>query len=477
MSRGSLHLRATGDLLRHTAAVFRHAWRARKQLDAPPRLAHELDFLPAALSLQDRPVSPAPRVAMALIVGFALIALLWAIFGQIDIVATARGKIVPSDRTKIIQPVETATIKAIRVSDGQVVRSGEILLELDATNADADRERYAGDLINARAQAARASALLAALEGSRPPRIDRMREVSAARLAQEQRFVDGQYGEFRARLARIDADIVRREAELRSTHEVVRKLEQTAPIARRRAKDFANLVEQNFISHHGYLEKEQTRIEQEADLATQRSRLGELSAALAEGREQRRSLIAETRRLALDSLDDAEKKSGALAQELIKAQLRGRLMTLTAPVDGTVQQLAVHTVGGVVTPAQALMVIVPRDEAIEVEAFVDNKDIGFVNAGQEAQVKIDTFPFTKYGTIRARVTHVANDAMSDEKRGLLLYALRARLAQATIRVEEKLVLLSPGMAVTVEVRTGTRRVIEYFLSPLLQVGNESLRER
>lgn len=477
MSRGGLHLRATGDLLRRTAAVFRHAWRARKQLDAPPRLAHELDFLPAALSLQDRPVSPAPRVAMALIVGFALIALLWAIFGEIDIVATARGKIVPNDRTKIIQPVETATIKAIRVSDGQVVRSGEILLELDATNADADRERYAGELINARAQAARASALLAALEGSRPPRIDRMREVSAARLAQEQRFVDGQYGEFRARLARIEADIVRREAELRSTQEVVRKLEQTAPIARRRAKDFANLVEQNFISHHGYLEKEQTRIEQEADLATQRSRLGELSAALAEGREQRRSLIAETRRLALDSLDDAEKKSGALAQELIKAQSRGRLMTLTAPVDGTVQQLAVHTVGGVVTPAQALMVIVPRDEAVEVEAFVDNKDIGFVNAGQEAQVKIDTFPFTKYGTIRALVTHVANDAISDEKKGLLLYALRAQLAQATIRVEEKSVLLSPGMAVTVEVRTGTRRVIEYFLSPLLQVGNESLRER
>lgn len=477
MSRSGLHLRAIGDLLRRTAAVFGHAWRTRQQLAAPHRLAHELDFLPAALALQDKPVAPAPRVAMALIVGFALIALLWAIFGQIDIVATARGKIVPNDRTKVIQPVETATIKAIHVSDGQAVRSGEVLLELDATNAEADRERFAGELINARSQAARARALLAALDGNRPPHIAPLPEVPAARLAQEQRFVDGQYGEFRARLARIDADIARREAELRSTQEIVHKLEQTAPIARRRAKDFANLVEQNFISHHGYLEKEQTRIEQEADLATQRSRLGELSAALAEGREQRRSLIAETRRLALDSLDDAEKKAGSLAQELIKAQSRGRLMRLSAPVDGTVQQLAVHTVGGVVTPAQALLVIVPRDAAVEVEALVENKDIGFVNAGQEAQVKIDTFPFTRYGTIRATVTHVANDAISDEKKGLLLYALRARLAQATIRVEDKSVVLSPGMAVTVEVKTGTRRVIEYFLSPLLQVGNESLRER
>jgi len=151
-------------------------------------------------------------------------------------------------------------------------------------------------------------------------------------------------------------------------------------------------------------------------------------------------------------------------------------MTLTAPVDGTVQQLAVHTVGGVVTPAQALMIIVPKDEAVEVEAFVENKDIGFVNAGQEAQVKVETFPFTRYGTIPATVTQVANDAINDEKKGLL-YTLRAKLSQATIRVEDKWVTLSPGMAVTVEVKTGRRRVIDYLLSPLLQYGDESLRER
>jgi hemolysin D len=186
--------------------------------------------------------------------------------------------------------------------------------------------------------------------------------------------------------------------------------------------------------------------------------------------------VAETRRLALDSLDDAEKKIGVLAQELVKASSRSRLLTLTAPVEGTVQQLAVHTVGGVVTEAQALMVIVPRDEAVEVEAFVENKDIGFVNVGQRAAVKVETFPFTKYGTIEAEVTQVSNDAISDEKKGLL-YSMRARLAQATIRVEEKSVLLSPGMAVTVEIKTGKRRVIEYFLSPLLQYGDESLRER
>ena len=151
-------------------------------------------------------------------------------------------------------------------------------------------------------------------------------------------------------------------------------------------------------------------------------------------------------------------------------------MTLTAPVDGTVQQLAVRTVGGVVTPAQALMVIVPKDDALEVEAFLENKDIGFVNAGQAAEVKIETFPFTKYGTIPARLTQVSHDAINDEKRGLI-YSTRAKLARATVQVEDKTVNLSAGMAVSLEIKTGKRRVIEYFLSPLLQHGSESLRER
>ncbi len=473
---GSAGSEALRDLFRRYWQIFRVAWRERRTLDTPQRRAHEVDFLPAALSLQDRPVSPAPRVAMWLIVAFAVLTLLWAIFGKIDIVATARGKIVPNDRTKIIQPIETATVKAILVTDGQSVQAGEVLLELDATNAEADRKRYAGDLAAAHAQAARAKALLRAIDSQQRPRLETEHAVPAERLAQEQRLLDGQFAEYLAKLARIDADVTRREAELRSTYEIVRKLEQTAPMARQRARDFKHLVEQNFISQHGYLEKEQLRIEQEGDLAAQRSRVHELTAALAEGREQRRALVAESRRLALDSLDDAEKRIGMLAQELVKATSRGHLMTLKAPVAGTVQQLAVHTLGGVVTEAQALMAIVPRDEAVEVEAFVENKDIGFVNVGQQAAVKVETFPFTKYGTIDATVTQVSNDAINDEKKGLL-YSLRARLAQATIRVEEKSLLLSPGMAVTVEIRTGQRRVIEYFLSPLLQYGDESLRER
>lgn len=476
----TLRLQATLDLLKRYATIFSHVWKIRKELDPPPRLPHEAQFLPAALELQESPVSAAPRIVAWLLMAFALIAVLWATFGHIDVVATAQGKIVPNEGSKLIQPIDTATVKAIHVVDGQAVKAGQVLVELDATMAQADSTRTANDLTTARLQAARAKGLLAALGNGRPPRIEAPANIGAAigpeRVAQEQRILDGQYGEYQARISRIDAEIARREAERRSTEEIVHKLEQTVPIARQRAEDFKGLVDKNFISKHGYLEKEQIRIEQEADLQTQKSRLKELAAAIEEAKGQRNSVVAETRRLALDTLNEAEQKATGFGQELVKTENRGRLMTLTAPVDGTVQQLAVRTVGGVVTEAQVLMVIVPKDDALEVEAFLENKDIGFVNAGQVAEVKVETFPFTRYGTIPASLVHVSRDAINDEKRGPI-YSVRARLQRATIQVEDKTVNLSAGMAVSVEIKTGKRRVIEYFLSPLLQHGSESLRER
>lgn len=471
-----LQLHALAELCKRYAAIFCHVWQERKNLDAAPRLAHEAQFLPAALELQETPVSPVPRVVMGLLVAFALIALLWAVFGHIDVVASAHGKIVPNDRTKVIQPFETATVKAIRVTDGQSVQAGDVLIELDATTALADSMRLANDRTAAKLQAARARALLEAIVNGRQPMLGPVPDTNADRLAQEQRLLQGQYGEHQAKLALIDTAIAKREAELVSTQEIIRKLEQTVPIARQRALDLKDLADQNFLPKHNYLEKEQVRIEQEGELATQRSRYKELTVALQESHKQRMALVAETRRQALDSLSEAEQKTITSGQEFIKAESRGKLMTLTAPVEGTVQQLAVHTIGGVVTPAQPLMIVVPKGSTIEVEAYIENKDIGFVNVGQEAAVKIETFPFTKYGTIPARVTHVSDDAVNDEKRGLIFPA-RVALTRASIQVENKMVNLSPGMAVTVEVKTSERRVIEYFLSPLLQYQNESLRER
>lgn len=473
-----LHLQATYDLLKRYAHVFAHAWKNREEMEPEERLRYESEFLPAALALQDTPVSPAPRVAMFLIVLFVVIALIWAMVGKMDVVATAQGKLIPDDRIKTIQPLEPAKVTAIHVVDGQEVKEGDLLIELDGTIAAADVQRLKSELSTARLQSMRAGIFLEVLSNPAAPRTlsSLVPDADHYKLAAEQALLEGQLAEYYSKDSQLQSDIERREAELRGTGELLKKLEETAPIARKRVEDLKALLDKNFVSKHEYLQQEKERIEIERDLSAQRNHQQEIASSLQQARRQKESLLAETRRTILDERNQSELKVAELEQELIKAQQRGRFTRLTAPVSGTVQQLAVHTVGGVVTEAQALMVIVPKDNPVVVEAFVQNKDIGFVYAGQDVVVKVETFPFTKYGTIPGKVVTVSNDAVNDEKRGLI-YPARIKLGRSTMKVEQKTINLTPGMAVTAEVKIGKRKVIEYFLSPLMQYKDESLRER
>ena len=220
-----------------------------------------------------------------------------------------------------------------------------------------------------------------------------------ALVAAEERSMHSQYQEHRAKLSALDAEFAKRSAEMASTKELAAKLAQTAPLAKRRADDYKDLVDKNFVSHHGYLEKEQQRIEQERDLAYQQAKVRELIATVEEVTRRRYSLAAEFERIAVGNKTDADKKAAQLEQELIKASTREQQQVLRSPVDGTVQQLAINTIGGVAQAAQALMVIAPRDYAVEVEAVLENKDVGFVKVGQTVEVKVETFPFTRYGTL------------------------------------------------------------------------------
>ena len=473
--RCRLRIAAVRELGARYVDSLRGAWAVRTALDGPSYDPAEAEFLAGALALQRSPPSPAPRVALWLICAFALLALLWAIFGEVDVVATAPGKIVPSGHSKAIQAIETASVKSIWVHDGDAVRAGDLLMELDATAAAADADRIENERIAARLQAQRSQAMLAALASGRLPAIAAP-DIPPARLAEANRQVEGMHAEYRARLARLDADIDKRQAELHSTRELVLKLERTLPITSVRAQDFHALQERGFVSRHAWMEKEQARLDQEGELATMRSRLSEISAALRETQGQRSALIAETRRLLLDAAAEGVQKAESLKQESLKAQAREKLMQIVAPIDGTVQQLAINTVGGVVTPAQVLMLMVPDRQPIEIDAMLENKDIGFVQPGQSVEIKVETFPYTRYGTIPAKVLHLSHDAVSDDKHGLA-YLAKIRVDRSVVRVNGRDLPLHPGMAVVAEIKTGRRRVIDYFLSPLMQEASESLRER
>lgn len=389
--------------------VWRSAWTEQKRQEPVivPK-GRELEFLPAVLELQESPPSPAGRSIIFLIIGLFTAALLWSVFGHIDIVAVAQGKIIPSDYSKVIQPLESGIIKKIHVREGRHVKSGEVLIELDATTTGADRERFSNEYLSALTEVARLQALIADQDSFTPPK------------GANPTFVNIQRNRLRDQLS-----------EYRSLQN--------------QAQAYKTLFDKQLVSRMQYLEADRARAQKAQEHAAEYS--------------------------------EAKTRAHSLSQELAKAETRTGQQTLTAPIDGVVQQLAVHTVGGVVTPAQQLMVIAPREGDLEVEAWIENKDIGFVNAEQNAEVKIEAFPFTRYGVIDGRVLTLSKDAVPIEKVGLV-YTARVHLDKSTIRVENnKEVYLSPGMNVTVEIKTGQRRLIEYFLSPLLQAGRESVRER
>lgn len=410
--------------------------------------AHEAEFLPAALSVQAAPVSPAGRWVARVLILLVTAAIVWSYFGKIDIVVSGGGKIIPSSRTKTLAAVETASVRAIHVRDGQSVKAGDALIDLDTRVIDAERLRADGDRLNALLQVERARALIEAIDTGRQPRLGDIAQAAPERQREAERHVLDQWRDFVARRDRLDGEIHR--------------YRQAVPLAVRRANDYAELAKSRDVSEHAWIEAEQQRIDAEGRLA--------------DARHQRAALVAETRRQAQDAQNDAQRIVDASAGEMRRAQAHGELLRLTAPVDGTVQQLAVHTVGTAVPAAQPLMQIVPRDGAVEMEAFIDNRDVGFVSEGQAASVKIDAFEYTKYGTLSARVTHVSRDAIDDDKRGLV-YSVKVTLDRKTLVADGREIALSPGMSGSAEIRTGTRRVMEYVLSPLLQHARESLRER
>jgi hemolysin D len=456
------------------------------------RRDHELAFLPAALEIAETPPSPVGRAIGATIVAIFCVALTWATFGKVDIVASSEGKIVPNGRTKLIQPFETGVVRAIHVHDGQRVRAGESLIELDPTMTGAEQDHLKGDLIAAQLDVARLKAVLSdgdSLAAFHPPE-----GATAAQVDMHRQFLISQTSEQSAKLSELDRQASQKAAERQTVAANITKLQATIPLLQERADTRKYLSDKGLGSKLVYLTEEQDLVGQQQDLLIQQSKMNEADAAFAALKETRNRTAAEFRRTTYDELAKAEQKAAGIAQDVIKAQRRTSLQELTAPVDGIVQQLAVHTVGGVVTPAQPLAVIVPTGSQLEIEATLANDDVGFVHEGQDVEIKVHTFNFTRYGLLHGRVLSVSFDAVQreggeqkpreqDAKEGGqqpgqdLVYVARISLDRQQMEADGRSYDLGPGMAVTAEVKTGSRRIIGYLLSPIAKYKHDVLRER
>lgn len=453
--------------------IWKAAWQAQSSQPAGASVpgGRTTEFLPAVLEIQQVPPSPIGRAVLWTILAAFTAGTLWTTFGWIDIVATAQGKIIPSGYSKTIQPYETGVIASIHVQDGQTVKQGDVLIELDSTLNRADRDRAFNEYRAAKVEAARLRALIkgqAMFEA--PPDAER-----ASVLLQQQLLRD-QFSEYQATMAAAQHLVDQRQAAVEQTQENILRLEATVPMETERAEAYRKLLEHEAVTRMDFLQAEGQRIDKAQELAGQKKKLRQDQAALAEAEKHYRAMASEFQQSKQAELSALETKATSLAQEVTKASQKAGLQRLIAPINGVVQQLAVHTVGGVVTPAQQLLIVVPQDHPVEVEAQVENKDVGFVKEGQPVEMKVETFQFTLYGTIPGSVLTVSDDAVPIEKVGLV-YPVRISMDRSTMYVEGKQVNLSPGMAVTVEIKTGQRRIIEYLLSPLLKSMKESLRER
>src|SRR6266487_4076960 len=347
---------------------------------------------------------------------------------------------------------------------------------------EAERNHLRSDLTSAQLDVAR---LRAALSGSDDP-VSEFRPPAAAPpslVAMQRQFLVSQTSEFAAKLAALDRQRAQNEAERATIAATIAKLDATIPILQERVNIRKGLADKELVSKIIYLETLHQLVDQQQDHKVQESRYQEAEAALAAIIETRAQAEAEFRR--------------TLSSDLVEAEQRTKLQGLIAPVDGVVQQLAIHTVGGVVTPAQALLLVVPAESRLEIEAMVSNRDIGFVRPGQDAEIKIDTFNFTRYGLLHGQVLSVSQDAIirdrqqdrsndralgtqneSSEPTGQELnYSARISLDRTKMQIDGRMVNLSPGMAVTVEIKTGSRTILSYLLSPLVRYQQETLHER
>jgi hemolysin D len=459
-----------------------------------PRRA-EREFLPAALEIIETPASPAGRIMMGVIGVLIVVAIGWACVGRLDIVATANGRVIPSGQIKLIQPLEIGVVRSIIVADGDHVAAGDILIELDPTTNAADRDKITHDLMQAELEIAR---LRAALSGdpekfapsplADPVLVEEGRRQLIAQLAQQKAKIDG-----------LSRQIAGKAAEREQGKAVIEKFDASIPLLQQKADLFEKLRDNQLVSIVTRIEAERQLVEAQHERVATTHQVEAAEAQIAALSQQRTEADEGFRRQTFDDLRKANQYAAEQREDLIKAKQRTGVQVPRAPVAGTVEQLSVHTIGGVVKPAQTLMVVVPDNSKLEVEAMLPNRDAGFVHAGQPAELKVEAFTYTRYGLLHGEVRTVSRDALRTERDapdperdrdsgkssargessspGESAYVARIALAETSVETEQGSIRLESGMTVTAEIKTGERPVITYLLSPFMRYRHEALRER
>lgn len=437
----------------------------------------QYEFLPAAEEIVETPAAPLGALVVWLVTLLLVVALAWSYFGRIDIVAVANGKISTEGSTKIIQPAISGVVTNINVHEGQRVKKGETLLALDKTTAEKDVATANQSLSTARVER---DILRRLAVGGNTDEIINKADLPDETKAMLRQFASSQIALSAVRQQAANGTISNYQQQLQFNQQAKNQLETNAQnLKNRKAEIEKQLPNANPVDKLR-LQNELTSVDQRitsADSAVlgQNQQLLQSQSALTQAQNQSQTQNAETNSAFNNQIITTEKRIIELENNLVKARQVLAQTTITAPVDGTVLSLTVKTIGGVVNAGQQLAQIVPEKVPLYVDAALDNQDVGFVKPGQRVVVKVATYPFQRYGHLEGTVENISPDAIQDDKKGLI-YKAKIKLNDDKSSKQNQLKLL-PGMSISAEITTGQRRIIEFFLDPLMTKADESLKLR
>ena len=460
----------------------------------------DAEFLPLALELLEAPPSPIRMRLMLTICALSCVALLVICIGQVDIYAEAAARLQPSGGSKVIQTLEAGRVTAVHVRNGLRVAPGQLLIELDPTQTTADQLQNAKDLDAVRAEIARRRAGIAAArsgEVSVTPTIPFDAGLDAATREREQTVLQADLAYLHTSLSELDSKIAESVAQKKALQLAITEEEIVVSNLSLRLDMQKKLLAGNLAARVNVIDAEQQLATERTSLMGRRGELIKADAAIVSLESEKRSTVAKYVADNSQSLATALGRRDELTQGLVKASSKVTDTRVRSPIGGIVQDLAVTVPGQVVSPGQELMLVVPERDALQVEALVANSDIGFIETGQKAMIKIDAFPFGRYGAISGEVVRVSRDSVSSRDAFLLangssasiatlspvpqvqdlVYPVTVTLSSSTIDVDGRPVALMSGMSAQVEIRTGRRRIVSYLLTPLVETLSEAGHER
>lgn len=434
---------------------------------------NDKEFLPSAVEVLEKPPSSAGRLLIWAIAILFFVVIIWSFIGEIDEVVVARGKVIPIGYTKVLQSEDKGIVKRILVQEGSKVKEGQLLMELDRTMSESDLNALKKDLIHYDMVIKRAEAELQ----NKPfvVKVGSNRELLRD-YSQQKSLYDTRQMEKRAKLQFYDAQIRQKEDNMQTARSSLYKYQQLLAIAKEREESLRKIVDVGAISKYTYLEYKGHRIELEQNVQMSISELSAANAECMASRQEKAQYVAEWNKQLQEELIDSRKQYNTLSEQLRKASLKNQLIEIKAPVNGSVNKLDIHTVGAVVKEAEPLMEVVPEGTPMEIEAWMENKDIGFVTLDMPVEIKVDAFNFQKFGTLTGKVREISPDAIEDKERGQL-YRVMVSLDEEKLYMDNRELAIYPGMAVSAEIKTRKKRIIDFFLEPFQTYKNEALRER